>query len=478
MRVPSKDISNRAHRPNYRDELNFAEFPLASLSTVLPKGQNTLEFSDEIFDKSINKPIQRKLTITASDKYGLPTATDEEVILGLIQLSARTDFHDRRVYFTRYELLKLLGWADSTRNYQRLEQSLNRWLGVTLYYDKAWWSKEDQSWVNEGFHILDHVQVLDQERQRRSLAKETPQAGKSSFVWNEVVFGSFKAGYIKQLDFEFLKSLKSAISRRMFRFLDKRFYQRQRLEYDLRNFACEHLGLSKKCHNGELKRVLRPALKELEERGFLQPMDDAGRFVQEVRGAWTIVLIVAGKAPLVERKPDTPLVQVLKDRGLQEASARRLAEKRDAKCIQEKIALVDWLIARKDIRVSKNVAGFLYSAIDQDYPLPDDYVATKKAVNRPRSALAVPETRRAPEPPSRSRHGIDEYWNALNPDEQVRLEKELVSKAQPFLRQQYVEGQESRGLLFLTVRQAMIDDFVRAELDRNQSAASSSYSTP
>src|SRR3954447_15592512 len=263
--------SDQQHsREFYRDELNFAEFPLASISTSLPKDQKTLEFTDEIFDKSVNKRVTRKLTITASDKYGLPTAMDDEVILGLVQLTGRTDFSNRRVFFTRYELLKLLNWADTTRNYHRLEQSLNRWLGVTLYYEKAWWSKEEQSWVNEGFHILDHVQILDQERQRRASKRDIEQAGKSSFVWNEVVFSSFKAGYIKQIDFEFYKNLESAVSKRLYRFLDKRFYHRNRLEFELRPFSCDHIGLSKNYHNGELKRVLAPAIQELENVGYLE----------------------------------------------------------------------------------------------------------------------------------------------------------------------------------------------------------------
>jgi len=83
--------------------------------------------------------------LLASDKYGLPTAMDDEVILGLIQLTGKAEFSKRKVLFTRYELLRLLNWTDDTRNYNRLEQSLNRWLGVTLYYDKAWWSKEERS---------------------------------------------------------------------------------------------------------------------------------------------------------------------------------------------------------------------------------------------------------------------------------------------------------------------------------------------
>src|SRR4029078_522193 len=195
---------------NGRDEMNLAEFPLGVLSDRVPAGQKALTFEDQILDEGRNEWITRKLTITASDKYGLPTAMDDEVILGLIQLTGRTDFSNRRVFFTRYELLKLLNWADTTRNYHRVEQSINRWVGVTLYYEKAWWSKEEQSWVNEGFHILDHVQILDQERQRRASKRDVEQAGKSSFVWNEVVFNSFKAGYLKQIDFEFYKNLESA----------------------------------------------------------------------------------------------------------------------------------------------------------------------------------------------------------------------------------------------------------------------------
>ena len=46
-----------------------------------------------------------------------------------------------------------------------LEESLNRWTGVTLYYQNAWWNKAEQCWVNEKFHVLDNV----------SLAKAAPR---------------------------------------------------------------------------------------------------------------------------------------------------------------------------------------------------------------------------------------------------------------------------------------------------------------
>ena len=42
MRTATSPTEATAARESYRDELNFAEFPLASLSTKLPKGQKTL----------------------------------------------------------------------------------------------------------------------------------------------------------------------------------------------------------------------------------------------------------------------------------------------------------------------------------------------------------------------------------------------------------------------------------------------------
>ncbi len=454
-----------AGREIYRDELNFAEFPLASLSTSLPKDQKTLEFTDEIFDKSLNKRVQRKLTITASDKYGLPTAMDDEVILGLIQLTGRSDFANRRVFFTRYELLKLLNWPDTTRNYHRLEQSLNRWLGVTLYYEKAWWSKDEQSWVNEGFHILDHVQILDQERQRRSSKRDSDEAGKSSFVWNEIVFGSFKSGYLKQIDFEFYKNLESAVSKRLYRFLDKRFYHRQRLEFDLRTFSCEHIGLSKNYHNGELKRVLTPAIRELEKLGYIETSSSEERFVRKARGEWGIVFAKASKntARLAE---SSPLVQALVDRGLSAASARRLVAQTSGDKVEEKISLVDWLAARSDPRVKKNPAGFLYRSIADDFALPEDYQAAVRTKVKRETSKVVPLTRGTPKQQpalavETDRAAIDAFWSSMPAEEQDRIEQHLVENAPTFLRQHYIEGRKERGLLFQTVRQSMIDTYVR-----------------
>ena len=135
--------------------------------------------------------------------------------------------------------------------------------------------------MNEGFHILDHVQILEKERQRRASKRGGGEHREKLLRLERCGVQQLQSGIPKQIDFEFYKRLESAVSKRMYRFLDKRFYHRQRLEFDLRTFACEHVGLSKNYHNGELKRVLKPAIAELEAEGFLKSLSVEERFVRK-----------------------------------------------------------------------------------------------------------------------------------------------------------------------------------------------------
>ena len=275
-----------------RDELNLAEFPITLLAGRVPDGCKTLIFQDEIKDQSTGKPVARKLTITGSDHYGLPTAADDEILVALIQLTKiANDFSDRVVQFTRYELLSLLGWRDEGRSYLRIEESLKRWMGVTLYYDKAWWDKKTRSWVSESFHILDNLSLFDQDEMRKLRAQGRDPHALSSFSWNEAIFKSFRSENLKRLDVDLYFSLESAISKRMYRFLDKRFYHKPDWEFDLKEFAFEHIGLSRSYDdNGKIKEKLRPAIDELTAVGFLAAMPESERYVKTGRGSWKVLV--------------------------------------------------------------------------------------------------------------------------------------------------------------------------------------------
>lgn len=299
-----------------RDEMNLAEFPIAFLGRRPPKKLDRLVFTDTVYNEATRKPVTRTLTISASGLDGLPSSRDEDVILGLIQISAKTNFESPEILFTRYELIKLLGWKDDGVSYKRIEDSLRLWLGIHFYYDKAWWDKAEQSWVKEGFNLIDSVSLYDRERRDRELSKaeRSMYTGMSKLVWGTVIYKSFQDGNLKKLDFDFYKDLESFTSKRMYRFLDKRFYKTHRLELDLRSFACSHLGLSSVYDNSNLMTRLQPAIAELEQKGFLAPLSKSDRFRQIARGKWQIVLnrasdkiaANASKPPLKEMQAKRP----------------------------------------------------------------------------------------------------------------------------------------------------------------------------
>ena len=207
-----------------------------------------------------------------------------------------------------------------------------------------------------------------------------------------MIFRSFQSGNLKQLDLEFYLKLRLPTTKRMYRFLDKRFYRRSRLDFDLRTLACEHIGLSRSYAPTELKRRLKPALEEMEELGFLEPLSPDERYSYVKRGCWRIILIrgrrgVANAQDSVEQCSQQPaeLFEALKARGVASKTAQDLVDDHPHSRISTKIEVFDWLLRNEDKRVAKNPAGYLVASIRSDYAVPSDYhsqaFAAKQAKN-------------------------------------------------------------------------------------------------
>ena len=97
---PRKRAVELGRFTNGRDEMNLAEHPLAAISDRFLDGTKTVVISDEVWDQDRRAFVPRKLTVSGSDRYGLPTAKDDDVLLACIQLSGLGDFHSREVRFS------------------------------------------------------------------------------------------------------------------------------------------------------------------------------------------------------------------------------------------------------------------------------------------------------------------------------------------------------------------------------------------
>lgn len=453
-----------------RDELNLAEFPLSAICDRFLDGSKTVVFEDTVWDDEKRKRLPRKLTISGSDRFGLPTAKDDDVLLACIQLSSLGEFQQREVHFSRYELLKLLRWPDETRYYRRLAMSLRRWKGLTVYSDRAFYDKARRSWVNKDFGVFDNLYVYERDEEDGRAARAD-----SWFVWNEVVYGSFQAGYLKKLDWDLYLRLKDPVAKRLYRFLDKRFYHSDRLVIDLDELAFRKVRVSGNYNTAQVKRALMKGIRELEHLWELRPLAPEERFQKVSRGKWEAVFTkrkrrTASKVRVEHCEPSR-LAYELSKRGVGPAVAAELAEGCSAQRIETMIELFDWHNSRGEERG----AGFLVAGIRSaaPYSLPKGF---QTRADRERRRAAQEAAHQAERERARRRHAqrsaqaqaaerpFREFWERLATAEQSDFLAAALSSADRTKRDGYRRLESVGGPVFEHYRQLILLDHFRRTL--------------
>lgn len=300
-----------------RDEMNLCELPFALLSER-NSGKLNLEF--EVQDREVQSGnlVSRKLIVTGDPNFGLPTAKDEEVYLGLLKYTHDFNgFSDPDVYFSRGQFLELLGWRKSDWGYARLLLGMQRLVGVRLNYQKLWRDNRNKQWRDRGaFSILESFRFRDS---RNLNSNDLYEETHSTFRWSSVLFDSFDSGYLKRLDYGLVREL-DPTSRRLYRYLDKHFHppKHTKVSVDLAKLAYQHIGISRTTSLDKVrKRYLIPAVERLTEVGFLVPAATEQVIRKVRRGVWTVEFEKqVGKPKIPSNTPEDQLQLKLKCLGI------------------------------------------------------------------------------------------------------------------------------------------------------------------
>lgn len=435
--------------------MNLAEFPLTILSTRGSPKVKTLEFSDTIKGKN-GELLNRSWIITGADKFGLPTASDDEVLLGLLKLTVDDGVKDPKIYFTRYELLRILRWSTEGRSYSRLQKALDRLSGVRIKTTNGFYDNESKLHSTKNFGILDAYEIND----GRDVAPKS-----SFFTWSEVLFKSFQVGFIKKLDLDFYLNLKSAVSKRLYRYLDKHFWYKAKVQINLFTLAHEKIGISRNYRfSSSIRQQLDPAIEELTQVGFLTGCEYQGRG----QGTEIILYGAKTKAALPAKIEETPkvaaksaqahvrmqagepcdatresIIRALVQRGLKESQMDLLLPiERGVAELTRIAAIVDYfdqLVNSKSKLISRSPVGFLYHAIKnaENFVLPSEAAA--------RGPGKVSALRRAEPQGTQQRRAAENRGNEFKPAAKTTRQsmetRYLVERKQEIFRlKEEVEG--------------------------------------
>jgi hypothetical protein len=419
-----------------RDELNLAEFPFSLLTDRTYRDRNSITIEREVTDAATSRTTRQAWTATGNEKNGLPTARDMDVYVALMQIAARDGVDkDRKIYFSRYELVKMQRRVPCQPTYEQLERSLKRLVGVTIYAEDAFFDAKTRRRTSQAFGILDNYKLEDcSVREARAGAKQLELRFHRSWVMlNAVLHEQLERNGVKNLDTETYFALDYPVSRRLFRFLDRVRAQ------DAREYSIDlpHLARLMPLHDTRASRQLRDLAKahdELVGVGYLERVDQQ-KSTSRVNGYGGANGPGAGHGSgevgairLVYTFATDPKAQLLVARGITPSIARTLAERFPDR-IERQVQAFDRRLRGKKIQ---NPAGFLRSSIEGDWNEPAQ-------IERPKAHSA---TRAVARPEMRERKLLAELFQSLSPD----VQRELEERARRLAREELGEGASEHRL--------------------------------
>lgn len=145
--------------------MNLAEFPFGILKRQ-GDGDDPYVYEGTITTKD-GQRHQQRWEVHGLGSLGLLSEYDERVLIALMAITAGHTFQNRKVPFSVYQILQIMGVGTGKRDYQSVERALKRLIGVTIFAEGAFWDHGDHQWVSKttsGFHILEKYWLAYQEK--------------------------------------------------------------------------------------------------------------------------------------------------------------------------------------------------------------------------------------------------------------------------------------------------------------------------
>ena len=147
-----------APRPKY--EMNLAEFPLAFLTTRIPKEARYLIYEDEITGEN-GKKVPRKWKVLPHPEHGFLTPSGQSTLFELFQIWKESSFESQLIRFGNiYEIIKRKKLTQNDeKTYDRIRRDLDTLIGIIIEAENAFWDNEKSAYVDKKFHLFESLHL-------------------------------------------------------------------------------------------------------------------------------------------------------------------------------------------------------------------------------------------------------------------------------------------------------------------------------
>lgn len=280
-----------------KSEVNLVKFPFYTLDHDRFK-RIKYEYLEI---KKGEKTIRGSWEIAPEIEMGLPAIFDMKVFR-VIEMYIYKNFMENEKIInpldigSTYRICKILGIEHQSSNRKLIKEAIERLALLSFITKYTFYSKKKRRNLEEAyFHLFDHT-FKGEELKNGEIAD-------SNYIYISPLYKeSIENHYIKLLDFNYIKSLKSGIATRLYEILGIKFFGIKNKKIDFIKYSyeklCNLLPIKEQKYLSLIKQQLIPALKELKETKFLE------KYIFEKKGNKLFIKFYPGAKYFEEIKLD------------------------------------------------------------------------------------------------------------------------------------------------------------------------------
>ena len=273
MKKLEEDIIKKNNEINLpkiiNSEVNLLVFPFFALERKNKKLET--EYKDLV--RRGNQKIEIIWNVSANPKYGYPGPFDREVHKVIEQIITETlkknsKIENPVILGSLYNLCERMGINNfGGREYKKIKEALEKIGATRIKSEGTFYQKDKKQWISKSFSLYDGIVFRGEQLEDGRIAD------KNILYLSDLYLQSLNSFYIKPIDYNYLKSLKSKIASRLYEILGVKFYGLRNKEegYFCCRYSklCQLLPVTPHKYISLAKHQLDSGNHELQDTGFI-----------------------------------------------------------------------------------------------------------------------------------------------------------------------------------------------------------------
>ncbi len=233
-------------------EGNLLEYPIFSMQQ-----SRVNKITDEYIwqEKDFTGKVIAERKFKIDCVKGIPNFFDMDVFNGIMRIFVKKEslYKKNEIHFTIYELIKEMNLPiHKGEVVKRVRESLERMAKTSLHFENAFYAEKEK--LTKIVHLIGRIEIYEKQKGERLI-------NIVKVVLDDELINSIERKYFKLIDFKIYKSLAAGTPRRLYEYLEKKKYKKNKFEIAIQKLA-KWLGL-KTNRVSKLKIFLRKASNEL-----------------------------------------------------------------------------------------------------------------------------------------------------------------------------------------------------------------------